>query len=165
MSTERQEALPIKEPWTPGHQRILYDPFAAERAEMRGSTDRCERVCAWIAGCWPEPQARAIEKVTDAEFHEWKIEHPALYDRAFELARGMLIAEMRASGLGISSKRNQKSMAISLARAMGEKFKDIAMTQWDSRKQISANTEPEQSFEDLEGLSPEEVAELAALED
>ena len=80
---------------------------------------------------------------------------------------GMLVAEIRASGLGIISRRNQKTMAMQLARMM--KLPDIYFSGATGvNKPGAEQPDEDDSSADKHAISkmtPEQLKELADLEE
>ncbi|MDA0233085.1 MAG: hypothetical protein O3B04_09685 [Chloroflexi bacterium] len=146
-------------------RRRDYDPFYDTRAEMRGSPDLGERVCGYIASCWPEEVAITIAGLTAAQWEEWKRAHLDMYDRAYKIATAMLVAEIRASGLGMVPRGNQKSMAFQLAHMM-----KLDMTMFGGVRDAKAaakegSTAADDDIREIGGMTQQELAELAELGD
>lgn len=145
-------------------QRRFYDPFVEKRAEMRGSSDPGERACGFIAGCWPEATAIVIADISPALWESWKRDHPDMYALAYELAKGMIVAEIRAAGLGLINRRNQKTMALHLARMM--KLKELYIVGGSIKDDGDDSASGfDTDAHDIGNMTPEEMAALANLED
>lgn len=146
-------------------RRRRYDPFYDQRAEMRGSPDSGERACGYIASCWPEEVAITLAGLTAAQWEEWKRAHLDMYDRAYKMATGMLVAEIRASGLGVVARGNQKSMAFQLAHML-----KLDMTLFGGVRAAKAgakegSTAADDDIREIGEMTQEELAKLAELGD
>ena len=87
----------------------VVDPFKDERARLLVDPDPCVRVCGRLADAYGLTTALIFEKVDEDAWTVWLQEpaHAQLLKRAKRLWLSHLETEVRAIGLGLSTRRGQ----------------------------------------------------------
>lgn len=132
----------------------LVDPFRTEREKLLSDKDPCVRVCGRIADCYGLTAAQLLERVEPDEWEVWlaSVKHQEILKRADRLQLGTLEAEMRAIGLGLSTRRGQPIMLKTVVK--------------EARARLAGrNGDDKPSANPLHRLSQSEVRRLAGEDD